>query len=679
MPELRQVIKLDGIWEIAEGDINSIPLRFPAKVPVPGLVDLAKPEFDEVGVKSKKREAFWYRRTFTVDSDIPEVAQLKMYKAKYGMKVYLNGQSVGENSDCFIPAYFDVHNYLKGGGAENELVIRLGAFHDAIPINFPNGGDAEKKQYIPGIYDSVDLILSEKPYILNIQTVPNIESKSVRAVVRVESASNLGKVRVDCKIREFKSREVVGSAQMSITGDGESLQHLFDIKISIENCRLWSPEDPFLYELEACTGSDMLKIRFGMRSFRFDKYSGRAILNGKEYYLRGTNICMYRFFEDSERFDRPWRKDWVRRLHKKIRGMNWNSARYCIGFPPEFWYEIADEEGILIQDEFPIWNFVDTPEGLSSKEIARQYTKWMEERWNHPCVVIWDGQNETRTNKTGEAIEMVRDLDLSNRPWDNGWSPPQRADDCYESHPYVFNRGDFKLSDIPTISLVPRGGSPVSSESNAIVINEYGWLWLNRDGTPTKLTKGIWDRILGPDASAKQLRRAYAERLAALTEFWRCNRVCAGVMHFCILGYSRPETGMTSDHWIDVEKLEFEPEFEKYVKGAFSPVGLMIDEWAEELPGGVRRDIDIVVINDTYDVWEGKVRFRIVSNDGSTVIELFENCFVSGLGDRRFCFRPIIPHTEGRYEIIAELVSKDTPLVQSIREFKVTKTKSLSE
>ena len=35
--------------------------------------------------------------------------------------------------------------------------------------------------------------------------------------------------------------------------------------------------------------------------------------------------------------------------------MHWNALRYCIGFPPEMWYRIADEEGILIQDEFPIW------------------------------------------------------------------------------------------------------------------------------------------------------------------------------------------------------------------------------------------------------------------------------------------------------------------------------------
>ena len=122
------------------------------------------------------------------------------------------------------------------------------------------------------------------------------------------------------------------------------------------NCRLWSPEDPFLYELEARGEADVLTTRFGMRSFRLDPATGRAILNGRPYFMRGSNVTLYRFFEDSERGDKPWREEWVRRLHRAFRDMHWNSLRYCIGFPPEAWYRIADEEGFLIQDEFPIWN-----------------------------------------------------------------------------------------------------------------------------------------------------------------------------------------------------------------------------------------------------------------------------------------------------------------------------------
>ena len=58
--DARSVINLDGIWEIAEGSMDSVPKTFEHTVPVPGLVDMAEPAFDEVGKKSDKGQAFWY-------------------------------------------------------------------------------------------------------------------------------------------------------------------------------------------------------------------------------------------------------------------------------------------------------------------------------------------------------------------------------------------------------------------------------------------------------------------------------------------------------------------------------------------------------------------------------------------------------------------------------------------
>ena len=98
-----------------------------------------------------------------------------------------------------------------------------------------------------------------------------------------------------------------------------------------------------------------------------------------------------------------------------------------LGFPPEMWYEIADEEGLLIQDEFPIWYGGSRfPATVKPEHLAREFTDWMRERWNHPCVVIWDAQNETVDDSViAPAIGLVRGLDLSHRPWDNGWASPQ--------------------------------------------------------------------------------------------------------------------------------------------------------------------------------------------------------------------------------------------------------------
>jgi len=113
---------------------------------------------------------------------------------------------------------------------------------------------------------------------------------------------------------------------------------------------------------------------------------------------------------------------------------------------------------------------------------------------------------------------------------------------------------------------------------HAVINNEYGWHWVNRNGTPTTLTSGIYRDVLGERATPHQRFHMQAAWLAASTEFWRAHRQCAAVMHFVALGYSRPD-GQTSDHWREgkVASLEWEPEFRRLVRDAFAPVGLMIN------------------------------------------------------------------------------------------------------
>ena len=116
---------------------------------------------------------------------------------------------------------------------------------------------------------------------------------------------------------------------------------------------------------------------------------------------------------------------------------------------------------------FPIWLLNPQPgkdgppEFPPAEKIIPEYVEWMRERWNHSCVVIWDGQNESLTDETGKAIQAVRHLDRSGRPWENGWSEPHSSTDLVESHPYLFIRAwqgqnPFKLSEMPRISGVPR-------------------------------------------------------------------------------------------------------------------------------------------------------------------------------------------------------------------------------
>jgi hypothetical protein len=213
-----------------------------------------------------------------------------------------------------------------------------------------------------------------------------------------------------------------------------------------------------------------------------------------------------------------------------------------------------------------------------------------------------------------------------------------------------------------------------------IIINEYAWMWLNRDGSPTCLTGPVYEKLLGPNSTVEQRREFYARCLAAKTEFWRAHRECAGVLHFCGLGYSRagdkprPEGGATSDHFIDLEKLTFEPNFEKYVRDAFSPVGLMIDFWAEELAGGSEHQFKVFVLNDLYNNWKGPVRLRIISA-GQTVAEQDKDCSVDALGREILSFTEQIPAKAGDYQLVAELAGADGKAVRSLRDFKVVSAK----
>ena len=513
-------LNLNGLWNyaIVEKDAAQ-PTAWDGEILVPfaaesALSGVMKP----VGEKNR----LWYRRTFKLDQPVPAVAMLKVHKARYGTQVFVNGQAAGEHGPCFTPGWFDVRAHLKPAGQENELLIRVGASLAQVPPQLTDGWDNEKSRYIPGIYDSVELILCGTPHVVNVQTVPDVQRQSVTAVIELaQVGGSANPLRVKGLVREAKSGRTVGEASQDATSPASGAVTKVELTIPIRDAHCWTPEDPFLYELEVDTGGDVSHTRFGLRTFTTDLETGRALLNGRPYYLRGSNVCIYRFFEDAERKELPWDRQWVRNLHRRFKEMHWNSLRYCIGFPPELWYEIADEEGILIQDEFPIWYSRAKdgwPAAITPADLAIEYTEWMRERWNHPCVVIWDAQNETSNDRViAAAIQQVRGLDLSRRPWDNGWGTPQQPGDISEGHPYRSSRPGFRLANLARETGIPDNG-PRRNAGPPYLINEYGWLWINRDGSLPTLTVDVYKRLLGENASIDQRRLYYARTLTHVPE-----------------------------------------------------------------------------------------------------------------------------------------------------------------
>lgn len=666
----RKSLSLNGIWEFAvTGSFEKMPAGFKSTIQVPGLVDMASSAPDTAYI----HKVYWYRKVFKLDNEMSELALLKIYKSMYHTKVYLNKHPVGENVYCFTPSLFDVKPFLNPSGIDNELIIGVGCYKD-LPDTVVNGHDYEKVNYIPGIYDNVELQLTGYPYIANIQTVPDLAENACRINAVFETGKVSEKIGVQYTIKEVSSGKIVAQGDTSVTGN------LLDFKVPVPGCTWWSPENPFMYELELNTGGDDKKVKFGMRSFHFDKDKGVALLNGRPYYMRGTNICINRFFEDSQRASLPWDDAWVGRLHAKFKSMHWNAMRYCIGIPPERWYEIADSVGFLIQNEFPVW---DDMRNVKAPQLAREYACWMQEQWNHPSIVIWDAQNETVTTETGKAIRLVRHLDLSDRPWDNGWSPPQAETDDMECHPYLTyslspakDPYKYPWSDIYDTAGIPRDGPNVRSPlpnggkyHNPIVIDEYEWAWLNRDGSPTTLTDSLYNYVLGRNLTKEQRYAMYARILSMDTEYWRAHRKCAAVMYFTGLGYSRPAAprGQTSDNFIDVGNLVFEPHFEKLMKPAFAPVGLMLDIWKAKYKKNTDLLVPAYIINDTYTDFNDTLKLTLFQ-DGRPIKEIRQPVIVKSLG-REICYITFkMPDITGTYTLGGSIKNGGEEIT-SLREF----------
>ena len=688
----RNTISLNGIWQITDGKKDVIPIKFDHAIPVPGLITQAQPAFinaappvaDRVAIdknpdlfyhqQDSLRETYWYHRTFTLTQNIPEIALLKVGKAMFGTRVYLNGTFIGEHLPCFTPGYFDLKKSLHKG--ENELIIALGSCRNSLPQNMPDGFDYEKKLYISGIFDNVDLILSGTPFIRNVQVAHDIEKKSDRVQTILYNNSKSASSKISFIIKELKSGIVAGEFTTDKILLKANSEKIINIDIPIKDCVFWSPETPFLYTLEVNTNSDSYNTRFGMRELRFDPVTHRAVLNGKSYFLRGTNISMYRFFEDPLCGNLPWDYDWVRKMHQKFKmDMHWNSYRNCIGFPPEEWYNIADEEGFMIQDEFPIWyggtNWNSWIKNLNSDELTIEFKEWMQERWNHPSVVIWDASNETQLSKPDidTAIARVRTLDLSDRSWDNSYSTFRSVSDIFESHPYHFYDANFKLKDIAKSSIIPEGNAIKNPGTFPVIINEYGWLWLNRDGRPTTLTRQLFENILGKNTTAQNRRELCAQYIAAETEFWRCHRKAAGVMYFTGLGYDRPD-GQTCDNWIDLKNLKWEPEFYNYVRDAFSPIGLMIDFWDDTIKKGTPMNIPIIAVNDLDKDWKGKIRLRILINE-TVVQEKTKEITIAAYSQDKLSFSIDTDLKKGKYTLETSLLDTPFGTIKSIRNFKI--------
>ena len=143
--ERRTTIPLNGEWDFDQTERAFPPQRFTRKIPVPGLVHLAKPRISQYEKFFKKPDAVemveqsnflerdytpmynWYRRTIFIDEQLKgEELFLTIRKSQYVTRAFVNGHEVGSSMECYTPMDFKITEAVK-----KETIRKMRVFGSA--------------------------------------------------------------------------------------------------------------------------------------------------------------------------------------------------------------------------------------------------------------------------------------------------------------------------------------------------------------------------------------------------------------------------------------------------------------------------------------------------------------------------------------------------------------------
>jgi beta-galactosidase len=687
-------LNLNGTWQFEQTEKAIPPAKFSRKIPVPGLIHMARPKIDQYNVLFRKPDKVvfseqhnlenqeykprynWYYRKVKIAKDLEgKNAVLSIMKSKYVTRVFVNGMDVGSSMECYTPIEFPITRYLKFG-AENEILIQVGD-RAWLPSEAAGGTDKEKVNYLPGIWDNVFISFSGNFAVHKMLMLPSIKEKKVIAKLQVRSfyppqllfgTSIFDSVLVQVNIKEKISGKTVGTSRVDASIKRDNITYL-EIPVAINDPHLWTPDDPFLYTASVTISeknalSHQKFKNFGMREF--SSLGKFFTLNGEKIILRGTNITLHRFFEDPECEYLPWDKTWVKKLLADIpKESHWNMMRICVGLVPDFWYDIADESGLMFQNEWLYWQNHGWDE-----QIRKEYTNWVWSDGNHPSIVIWDAINENWDNYIGQKlIPELKKLDHT-RMWDAGFMTASDLgvlDEMDEPHPYVDIALDEDYKSLRDKNPYPLGDLDYPAgdwQANFIgasvpqLVNEYGWMWLWRNGSPSKLTVKNYDYYLGAGASPEATRELQGYWLQLQTEWLRSERSIAGVMQFCALTNNY---GFTGDVFIgNIKDLTPSPML-KWFKHCFAPTTAFIDltdeRYMKHVPphaAGSPLSFNLFAINDKAVNETGQIQLKLINSAGQTVNDQQFEVTIPAYGKTAVPVNLQLPDKEGGYTLVSE-------------------------
>ncbi|MBR0259746.1 MAG: DUF4982 domain-containing protein [Prevotella sp.] len=372
-----------------------------------------------------------YRKTFKTPNG--EIVKLHFEGVYQKAEVYVNGQRAGQHHYGYTPFTVDVTPYInKDKKQVNEVIVKV-----------ENSEQPNCRWYSgSGIYRHVWL-----------ETMPALHiAENGVFVTTPEVSADKARVQVDVTVQNESQTDrnaivVVGGAQLMVAVKaGES--KTVTTTVFVKNPRLWSPENPTLYEAkvelkEAGNVIDNATAKYGIRTFSFDAENG-FVLNGKKVLINGA--CVHHddgvlgamAFDDAE----------IRKV-RQMKEAGFNLIRTSHNPTTRAFLDACDSLGMLVIDEaFDGWRTQKNPYDYSTviDSCFRQdiHAMVLRDR-NHPSVISWSIGNEVIERKDIRVVytarqmkQAIHELDTT-RPvtealcaWDSDW-------EIYDPHAEVLD------------------------------------------------------------------------------------------------------------------------------------------------------------------------------------------------------------------------------------------------
>ncbi|MGW4795686.1 glycoside hydrolase family 2 protein, partial [Nonomuraea sp. NPDC004297] len=466
---------LNGLWQFAAtGSLTTPPtgqeLAERVLVPYPIESGLSRIQRHE--------DRMWYRRTFTVPSAWSgRRVRLNFGAVSWETRVWVNGTAVGTHTGGYDPFSLDVTSALRSGS--NELIVGVYAPVDAA------GAPVGKQRRAPGgifytahsgIWQTVWMEPVNAASVTRLDTTPDVAAGQLDLVVQAAGASGQ-QVRAEV----LTGGNVVGTVTGAIGA------HL---RVPVPNARLWTPDDPFLYDLRVTLtgtgGGDVVTGYFGMRSVGKAVVGGvlRPTLNGRFVFQLGTLDQGYwpdgvstAPTDAALRFDLEQQK-----------ALGFNTVRKHVKVEPARWYYWADRLGLMVWQDMPSMRTGVSPSTADRATFESELRRVVDHLRGITSIVQWVPFNEG----WGE-YDPARIADLV-----KSWDPSRLVNNNSGSNCCGFDGGN---GDVVDDHIYVGPGTPQRpSATRVAVLGEFGGLGLLSPGHQWPGTGFAYEMTSGPTA-----------------------------------------------------------------------------------------------------------------------------------------------------------------------------------